>query len=73
MINDDVFEELFGEVVRTNAEGITVTRWNGQDTSSGIPFTERNVSRFIRNEPMAPPGAACLALAWKHRDLLLNS
>ncbi|MGW3076527.1 helix-turn-helix domain-containing protein [Kitasatospora sp. NPDC001132] len=73
VINDDVFEELFGEVVRTNAEGITVTRWNGQDTSSGIPFTERNVSRFIRNEPMAPPGAACLALAWKHRDLLLNS
>ncbi len=73
VINDDVFEELFGEVVRTNAEGVTVTEWNGQDTSAGIPFIERNVSQFIRNEPMAPPGAACLALAWKHRDMLLNS
>ncbi|MQS11200.1 helix-turn-helix domain-containing protein [Streptomyces kaniharaensis] len=73
VIDDEVFEELFGEVVKTNAEGVTVTEWNGQDTSSGIPFTEQNVSQFIRNEPMAPPGAACLALTWKYRDLLLGS
>ncbi|RGD59024.1 XRE family transcriptional regulator [Kitasatospora xanthocidica] len=73
VIEDDVFEELFGEVVKTNAEGVTVIEWNGQDTSAGIPFTEQNVLQFIRDEPMAPPGAACLALAWKYRDLLLGS
>ncbi|MGA5817993.1 XRE family transcriptional regulator [Kitasatospora sp. NPDC094028] len=73
VIADSVFDELFGEVVRTNAEGVTVTRWNGQDTTAGIPFTEQNITRFLTSEPMAPPGAACLALAWKHRDLLLGS
>ncbi|MFJ7272903.1 XRE family transcriptional regulator [Kitasatospora sp. NPDC098663] len=73
VIEDEVFEELFGEVVKTNAEGVTVTEWNGQDTSAGIPFTEQNVLQFIRSEPMASPGAACLALAWKYRDLLLGS
>jgi hypothetical protein len=25
----------------------------------------------VRREPMAAPGAACLALAWRHRDRLL--
>ncbi|MFJ9839808.1 hypothetical protein ACIRYZ_04980 [Kitasatospora sp. NPDC101155] len=73
VIEDEVFEELFGEVVKTNAEGVTATEWNGQDTSAGIPFTEQNALQFIGNEPMAPPGAACLALAWKYRDLLLGS
>ncbi|MER7582347.1 XRE family transcriptional regulator [Kitasatospora sp. NPDC097691] len=73
VIADDVFDELFGEVVQTNAEGVTVTRWNGQDTTAGIPFTEQNITRFLTSEPMAPPGAACLALAWKHRALLLGS
>ncbi|MEV7597144.1 XRE family transcriptional regulator [Kitasatospora sp. NPDC089797] len=73
VIEDEVFEEVFGEVVKTNAEGVTVTEWNGRDTSAGIPFTEQNVLQFIGNEPMAPPGAACLALVWKHRDLLFGS
>lgn len=73
VVDDDAFEELFGEVVRANSEGVTVTEWKGQDTKAGIPFTEATVRHFIRNEPMAPPGAACLALAWKHRDLLLGS
>ncbi|MFJ9461014.1 XRE family transcriptional regulator [Kitasatospora sp. NPDC101447] len=73
VIADSVFDELFGEVVQTNAEGVTVTRWNGQDTTAGIPFTEQNIIQFLTSEPMAPPGAACLALAWKHRDLLIGS
>ncbi|MGP3950980.1 helix-turn-helix domain-containing protein [Streptomyces sp. 7N604] len=71
VIDDEVFDQLFGEIAESNAEGVTVTHWDGQDTSEGIPFTHQNITRFISNEPMAPPGAACLALAWKHREILL--
>jgi len=31
-----------------------------------------NVRRLLDDEPIAPPGAACLELAWQHRDLLLD-
>ncbi|MGW7594329.1 helix-turn-helix domain-containing protein, partial [Streptomyces rubiginosohelvolus] len=71
VIDDEVFDQLFGEIAESNAEGITVTHWNGQDTTDGIPFTQRNVTQFLECEPMAPPGAACLALAWRHREALL--
>ena len=30
------------------------------------------VERLLSSEPMASPGAACLALAWRHRDTLLG-
>ncbi|MFD6540621.1 helix-turn-helix domain-containing protein [Streptomyces goshikiensis] len=72
VIDDEVFDQLFGDIAADNAEGITVTQWRGQDTRAGIPFTQENVEQFIHNEPMAPPGAACLALAWQHRELLLG-
>ncbi|MGR3935229.1 helix-turn-helix domain-containing protein [Streptomyces sp. BRA346] len=71
VIDDEVFDQLFGEIAESNAEGITVTHWNGQDTTDGIPFTQQNVTQFLEREPMAPPGAACLALAWQHREVLL--
>jgi hypothetical protein len=74
VIDENAFEELFGEVVHANAEGIIIT---GEDNNqqpgktTGIPFTADTVQRFLTSEPMAPPGAACLAMAWRHRDLLL--
>ena len=34
-------------------------------------FAERNATRPLRREPMASPGAACLALAWQHKIALL--
>ncbi|GAA1111813.1 XRE family transcriptional regulator [Streptomyces javensis] len=72
VIDDQLFDRLFGDIAAENAEGVTVTRWAGQDVRNGIPFTDQNVTQFIKNEPMAPPGAACLALAWQYRDLLLS-
>jgi transcriptional regulator with XRE-family HTH domain len=72
VFDDDAFEELFGDVVLANAEGVTVTRWDGEDTRGGIPFTAATVERFLMSEPMASPGAACLALAWQHRARLLK-
>lgn len=67
VIDDTVFDDLFGERVQTNAEGQIVSVADGE----GIPFTDANVSRLLNSEPMASPGAGCLALAWRHRGLLL--
>ena len=72
VIDDEVFDELFGDIAPQNAEGITVTGLDGQPAATGIPFSQQNITQFLKNEPMAPPGAACLALAWKHRGLLLS-
>jgi hypothetical protein len=72
VIDTDAFVEVFGEVVASNAEGITVTSFQGTGSARGIPFTEENVQRLLTTEPMAPPGAACIYLSWKHRDFLLT-
>jgi hypothetical protein len=70
VIEDDVFEAVFGEAVRINDEGEIVGIGDGRATE-GIPFTEECVDRMLSSEPMASPGAACLALAWEHRHHLL--
>jgi hypothetical protein len=72
VIDADTFEEIFGEAVKVNAEGVTVRTLHGQTSAAGIPFTEDNVKRLLTSEPMASPGAACLALAWQHRGYLLD-
>ena len=71
VIDADVFDDLFGDAVRVNAEGITVFGEDGAPAGHGIEFCERNVTRLLRREPMAAPGAACLALAWQHNMALL--
>lgn len=70
VIDDDVFTEVFGETVRYNEEGEIVAIGDGR-SADGVPFTEETVDRMLSREPMASPGAACLALAWEHRDHLL--
>jgi transcriptional regulator with XRE-family HTH domain len=72
IIDDDVFDEAFGEIVDFNAEGLTVAAAPGARAAEGIPFTAQSVQRLLTQEPMAPPGAACLALAWQHRQTLLT-
>jgi len=73
VIDDDVFDEAFRDVVQVNAEGITIFDEHGKDTGQGLPFADRTVTRLLEREPMASPGAACLALAWRHRISLLTS
>ena len=68
VIDDDVFTEVFGSTVRFNDEGEIVSV--GGAPAEGVPFTEEAVSRMLETEPMASPGAACLARAWQHRDVL---
>lgn len=71
VIDSDVFDDIFRELVATNAEGSIVT--TGDRPAPGIAFEHRNVERWLTTEPMAPAAAACLALAWRHRQALLSA
>ncbi|WP_213455285.1 helix-turn-helix transcriptional regulator [Rhizomonospora bruguierae] len=64
----DLFDELAGDFVEFNDEGLVLT--------GRAPFTERGVRTLLdsgRASPghMAPAGAGCLELAWQHRDVIL--
>jgi len=69
VFDDDVFTDVFGSMVRFNEEG-EIVAVGGGTPAEGIPFTETAVRRMLETEPMTASGAACLALAWKHRDTL---
>ncbi|MGH3812514.1 MAG: helix-turn-helix domain-containing protein [Pseudonocardiaceae bacterium] len=71
VIDDDVFTRAFGTATRYNEEGEIIAIGDGRATE-GIPFTGEAVRRLLSSEPMASPGAACLALAWRHRDRILG-
>jgi hypothetical protein len=71
VIDGDVFDDIFRELVSANAEGALVT--SGTHVAAGIPFEHRNVERLLTCEPMAPAAAGCLELAWRHRDALLSA
>ncbi|MGH3926821.1 MAG: helix-turn-helix domain-containing protein, partial [Pseudonocardiaceae bacterium] len=69
VLDDDVFTDVFGKVVRFNEEGEIVAVGEGTPTE-GVPFTEAAVRRMLETEPMTSSCAACLALAWQHRAAL---
>jgi hypothetical protein len=70
VIEDDVFESVFGQAVRFNEEGEIVGIAGGR-AAEGVPFTAESVTRMLHDEPVVAPGAACLALAWQYRDALI--
>jgi transcriptional regulator with XRE-family HTH domain len=65
VIESDVYDRVFADLVSTNSEGSVVAA--SPSISDGIPFTEENVRRLLDDEPLAPAAAACLDLAWQHR------
>jgi hypothetical protein len=69
--DDDVFDRIFGAATRYNDEGEIVAVGDGKP-AEGVPFTSESVERLLRSEPLASPGAACLALAWRQRDQILG-
>ncbi|MGH3772717.1 MAG: helix-turn-helix domain-containing protein [Pseudonocardiaceae bacterium] len=71
VIDDDVFDRAFGSAIRYNEEGEIVAIGDGR-ASEGVPFTRDSVRRLLSSEPLSPGGAACLALAWRHRDRILG-
>ncbi|MGH3864550.1 MAG: hypothetical protein ACRDQ4_00155 [Pseudonocardiaceae bacterium] len=62
-IDASVYDELFGYVADTNAEGSIIP---------AVPFTTETVRRYARHEPTQAAGAALLKLAWRHRSVLLG-
>ena len=62
VIDAPVFDELFGAMVSSNAEG---------RIRPGLAFTAETVARLTTREPMQAAGAALLRLAWRHRAVLV--
>lgn len=71
VIDDDVFDDVFGRTVQFNDEGEVVAVEGGRG-ADGVPFTAAAIERLLDNEPVAAPGAACLTLAWQHRDGVIS-
>lgn len=72
VIDDDVFDDIFGNTVQINAEGALVTAIESTSVSEGVPFTEETIKRMLTSEPMASPGACILARSWHFRDHILS-
>jgi transcriptional regulator with XRE-family HTH domain len=71
VFDDEVFDELFSELVLANDEGVVVTVASPGRLAHGVPFVEERVEQLLGAEPMAPAAAACLALAWRDRETML--
>lgn len=65
----DIYDEIFGDAVAVNTEGNVVS--SGMAGATGIGFNEENIRHIVDHEPIAPSAAACLELAWQHRDRIL--
>lgn len=65
----DVFDEIFSDLVEWNDEG-TVAR-SGRDREH-FTFDSATIERLLKSEAIAPSGAACLSLAWQHRETILS-
>jgi hypothetical protein len=65
----EVFDELFAARVDANEEGTVLTAGDGR----GFPFSEPVIEEFVSGRLMQPAGAAALAQAWRHRDVLLGA
>jgi hypothetical protein len=67
VFDGDVFDEIFGGIVAANEEGAVVGRGSDQ-----FAFDGETIGRLLATEPLTPSGAACLTLAWEHRDSVLG-
>lgn len=70
IIDDVAFDDLFRNLVSITAEGQVVTALDSDESMKGLPFTEATVQRFLHHEPLGGTSAACLELAWRHRESL---
>jgi hypothetical protein len=69
VIDAEVFDKVFADLVAWNSEGDVVF---GADGSVGVPWRRDTVYRLLATEPLAPAAQACVELAWDHQDLLLG-
>jgi transcriptional regulator with XRE-family HTH domain len=69
VIDAEVFDRVFADIVAWNSEGDVVF---GADGSVGVPWRRDAVYRLLATEPLAPAAQACIELAWNYQDLLLG-
>lgn len=69
VIDEDVFDAAFAGMVASNSEGEI---YPSEDGAVGIPWSSADIRRALTKEPLASAAAACMALTWKHRDLILG-
>lgn len=69
VIDAEVFDQVFADIVAWNSEGDVVF---GADGSVGVPWRRDSVYRLLATEPLAPAAQACVELAWNYQDLLLG-
>jgi hypothetical protein len=63
----DVYDDIFDGLVEANEEGIIASNDHGPEQ---FTFDGATIDRLLTTEPMAPSGAACLSLAWQHREAI---
>jgi transcriptional regulator with XRE-family HTH domain len=72
VLDSAVFDDLFGDAVQINTEGILIRAAESSTVSEGLPFTSETVRRLLHDEPMASPGAYILDRAWHFRHKILT-
>jgi hypothetical protein len=70
VFDQPVFDDLFHDLVATNAEGDILGVTTSGAGTIGIPFTQATVERSTSTQPMQAAGAALLDLAWRHRETM---
>jgi transcriptional regulator with XRE-family HTH domain len=71
VIDAEVFDEVFSELVRVNDEGSVLRVGRAQPTAH-IPFTAQVIDELWGTGRLAPETAFSLRKAWEHRDRLLT-
>lgn len=69
VIDSEVFDAAFEARVSRNMEGEI---YPSDPDTVGISWTPENVRRVLNREPLAAAAAACVALTWRHRAVLLG-
>jgi hypothetical protein len=72
VVDGPAFNEIFGSAMKVENDEGTLIVGVGQE-NRGIPFTAAGVDEFISGNDVEtlPAGSACLALAWRWREVLL--
>jgi hypothetical protein len=70
MLDDTTFDLAFPSIRRSNSEGSILTHHPSISTV-GLAFDQETVTQLLTGHQLAPSSAACLALAWEHRDQIL--
>jgi hypothetical protein len=71
VLDHQVFDTVFANMVQANTEGTVVVR-PGATPGAGIRFDQATIQSLLARFSLAPAAAACLQLAWLHRDALLD-